>query len=566
MYLFEKTVKSATGSYTYVCLGHNKRVNGKAKRVWETIICRKDKIEESLPLIKQRLSGKIPTAREYQFGLPVALLSICEEIGLSEIVNQCVDKRDHTVPVGDYFTMLAINRACNINSKNQVQHWFERTALAHRFPSLTDALTAQNIWNQMAYLDQEAIRAIESRLCNVLVSTFKIDTDCFLFDPTNFFTYIREHEKNTIAQRGNNKKKRNELRQINTSLLVTRGDCNVPIMHETYEGNIPDVSHFTSVVGHLEQRFKGIGLDPPKITLVFDKGNNSDDAYNLLNEAGFCFVSSVRPSMTKVQPLIEVPLTAYDVLWTKENGHEVLGYRATTDLYTGKKNTLIATFDEDTYALQEYGFDKTLKKKTGELVEFVATKLNTKPQWKDKEEVVAKIERDILSNNELRALVQYSITETSSGLQLSWHVDDDARTEALKDAGKSFIFTNQNKWSTVDIVKTYRAQKGIEDQFKEFNDRDRIRVMPMYHYTDQKIRAHVFISVLALLISNLLYRKLKQQGIEVSKDTCIEELEHIKEIHLDYDNGRPSSVTLTRMNELQRQMAQVLDLKRYHST
>nr|MDO8115964.1 hypothetical protein [Candidatus Sigynarchaeota archaeon] len=143
-------------------------------------------------------------------------------------------------------------------------------------------------------------------------------------------------------------------------------------------------------------------------------------------------------------------------------------------------------------------------------------------------------------------------------------MDDDARVEALKGAGKSFIFTNNNKWSTVDIVRTYRAQKGVEDQFKEFNNRDRIRVMPIYHYTDQKIRAHVFISVLALLISNLLYRKLKQHGVIASKATCFEELKHIKEIHLDYANGRPSSIMLTRMTELQRQMHQVLNLKRFY--
>jgi transposase len=564
MYIFEKTVKTTTGSYTYVCLGHNKRVNGKTKRAWEVTLCRKDKIEESLPLIKQRLSGKKPVPREYQFGLPFALLAICEEIGLSDIVNQCVDKREQTIPAGDYLTMLAINRACHINSKNQVQHWFNKTTLVKRFPALGEALTSQNIWNQMAYFDQETIRAIEARICQVLVSRFKIGTDCFLFDPTNFFTYIREHEKNTIAQRGHNKKKRNDLRQINTSLMVTREDCNVPVMHETYEGNIPDVSHFKSVIKHIEERFKGLGLSLPKVTLVFDKGNNSDDAYQLLDEAGFRFVSSVRPSMTKVQTLMEVPLASYDVLWTKENGHQVLGYRAPTDLYTGKKNTLIATFDEDTCELQEFSFDKAVTKKTDELADFVATKLNTKPQWKDKEAVVAKIERDFLSTNELKSLVQYSIKETSVGLQLTWHVDDDARTEALKDAGKSFIFTNQNKWSTVDIVKTYRSQRGVEDQFKEFNDRDRIRVMPMYHYTNQKIRAHVFISVLALLITNLLYRKLERHGIDASKDVCINELEDIKEIHLDHGDGIPASVTITQMTELQRRMAHVLNLNRYY--
>ena len=63
MYLFDKHVSTPTSSYTYICLGHNKRVDGKIKRVLESIICQKDKIEESLPLIKRKLSGRLPAMK-----------------------------------------------------------------------------------------------------------------------------------------------------------------------------------------------------------------------------------------------------------------------------------------------------------------------------------------------------------------------------------------------------------------------------------------------------------------------------------------------------------------------
>nr|MDO8116888.1 hypothetical protein [Candidatus Sigynarchaeota archaeon] len=195
-------MNSRTGSYTYICLGHNGRVNGQTRRVWEATLCRKDKIEESLPIIKRKLSSRSREVEEHPFGLEYALLSICEELGLADIVNETIGKREGTIPVGDYLTALVINRACALNSKSKVQRWFGKTTLSRRFPRLGDALNPQNIFNQMAYFDQETIQSIESKLCKTLVSTFKIDTDCFLFDPTNFFTYIREHEKNTIAQRG----------------------------------------------------------------------------------------------------------------------------------------------------------------------------------------------------------------------------------------------------------------------------------------------------------------------------------------------------------------------------
>lgn len=139
---------------------------------------------------------------------------------------------------------------------------------------------------------------------------------------------------------------------------------------------------------------------------------------------------------------------------------------------------------------------------------------------------------DILKNKKLRAIIVFSVDTINNGLelQLTWGIDDVAREEYLKKLGKSIIFSNRNEWSTLEIVKTYRAQNKVEQQFKELNKRGRISVMPMYVWTDEMIRVHMFISVLALLLSNLLYRKIQLSGITHSKDTCFEALEEMKEI------------------------------------
>ena len=60
--------------------------------------------------------------------------------------------------------------------------------------------------------------------------------------------------------------------------------------------------------------------------------------------------------------------------------------------------------------------------------------------------------------------------------------------------------------------------------------------MTMHVWTDVMIRAHMFISVLALLLSNLLYRKIQLGGNNYSKEDCFEALEDIKEIRLNYDD------------------------------
>ncbi|MBD3342283.1 MAG: IS1634 family transposase [Candidatus Lokiarchaeota archaeon] len=568
VFVFEKRVKKKHKTYKYLYLGHNKRVNGKSKRIWETLLCRKDQVEENLQEIKRKLSQKPPEAVERAFGLVYGLFSTCREIGLVDIINECTIKRGQGFSVGEYISLLAINRAVALNSKSQVRTWFDKTALKRQFPGISKFLTTQNILNQMGYLDREVIRCIEAKVCKKIYSEFGLESDCFLFDPTNFFTYIREYKKNTLAQRGNNKKKRRDLRQVSMSLLVTRGECNLPLMHETYGGSVPDVSHFKEALTLMEGRFNAIGLDFPKITLVFDKGNNSKGAYKFLDAKGIHFVSSIRPSMKVSKPLLEVPLANYEVLWTKENGKKVLGYRTTTTVYLGKgkQNTLIITFDEDTFSLQEYALDKKVYKALLKLEEFVKDKLNTKPQWKDAKKVVTKIERDILKNKKLRAIILYSIGKEGNGLKITWKIDSAARDEYLRLLGKTLIFSSRNEWSTVDIVKTYRAQIDVERQFKELNKRERLSIMPMYVWTDKMIRAHFFISVLALLLSNLLYRKITLAGIAASKDKCLEALEEIKEIHLNYGDDHTPEVLLTKMSALQRTLFKVLDLKQFKGT
>ncbi|MHA1660353.1 MAG: IS1634 family transposase [Promethearchaeota archaeon] len=567
VFIFEKNVKKKNKTYTYLCLGHGKRVNGKTKRIWEVTLCRKDQVKESLHEIKRKLSKKLPKPKEFAFGLVYALYSITKELDLIEVINRCTSKREQGFSVGEYITLLAINRAVALNSKSRVKKWFDKTALLRYFPDMSESLTVHNILNQMGYLNHENIRQVEEIICKKLYSEFGLKSDCFLFDPTNFFTYIREYKKNTLAQRGHNKKKRNDLRQVSMSLLVTRDECNVPLMHETYEGNVPDVTHFKQVLIFMKKRFKTMGLELHEVTLVFDKGNNSKDAYKFLDSENIYFVSSIRPSMNISKPLLEVSLSEYEELWTKKNGRKVFGYRTTTTAYLGKgkQNMLIATFDEDTFALQEHNLDENIAKTIIKLEEFIKTQLNTKPQWKDQKKVVTKIDRDILKTKKLRAIVVYSIRKINNGseLEITWEIDDDAREIYLKNLGKSLIFSNRNEWNTLEIVKTYRAQIDVERQFKELNKRGRISVMPMYVWTDEMIRVHMFISVLALLLSNLLYRKIQLAGIAHSKDACFETLEDIKEIHLYYDDGGAPNLLLTQMSPLQRKLFKILDLKRF---
>ncbi|MFZ5340619.1 MAG: hypothetical protein ACOZBG_02900, partial [Candidatus Micrarchaeota archaeon] len=73
-------------------------------------------------------------------------------------------------------------------------------------------------------------------------------------------------------------------------------------------------------------------------------------------------------------------------------------------------------------------------------------------------------------------------------------------------AGKNVIFTNHlgPEWNDERIIRTYRSMHKIENQFKVLHNALLIPLKPVYHWTDQKIKAHVFLCMVALLFAKVL--------------------------------------------------------------
>src|SRR6266540_3440511 len=99
-----------------------------------------------------------------------------------------------------------------------------------------------------------------------------------LNDGTNFFTYINTRNPATLPARGHNKQKRTDLRQVNLGLLVST-DFHVPLMHKVYTGNLTDATAFQTISEELAHQYRQLAEGCQHITLIFDKGNNSIEAF-----------------------------------------------------------------------------------------------------------------------------------------------------------------------------------------------------------------------------------------------------------------------------------------------
>ena len=134
--------------------------------------------------------------------------------------------------------------------------------------------------------------------------------------------------------------------------------------------------------------------------------------------------------------------------------------------------------------------------------------------------------------------------------------------------GKTILFTDRDDWTDAEVVRGYRNQHHVEAAFRDLKDVHHLSLRPQRHWTDQKIRVHVFYCVLALLLCSLLRRELDRQGIRHSLPELLEELGQIREVCVVYPAAEPGGeptiqVTMTELTEEQRALYQALDLGRY---
>jgi transposase len=115
-------------------------------------------------------------------------------------------------------------------------------------------------------------------------------------------------------------------------------------------------------------------------------------------------------------------------------------------------------------------------------------------------------------------------------------------------------------------VAAYRSQADVEAGFRQLKDPRVVSFSPMFHWTDQKIRVHVFYCVLALAVAHLLRRQAAQAGLHLSVRELLSTLAGIQETVLLYQGqrGRPRARhVLTDMDPTQQRLYDLFDLDAY---
>ena len=160
------------------------------------------------------------------------------------------------------------------------------------------------------------VHQIEAAVFRTLVKK-GIDPRLLLFDTTNFFV---DHQAGTFPARGHSKEKRYDKRLVGLG-LVTVGT--MPVLTEVYPGNEGDAKVFARVFDGLVKRLVDLEVASEKMIVVFDRGINSKDNFELSRGAMHVIAALNRQ---QAQKLFRVPLSEFQEVARDAEDKPVLGF------------------------------------------------------------------------------------------------------------------------------------------------------------------------------------------------------------------------------------------------
>jgi transposase len=399
-----------TNGHKYWYIVESRRVNGKPRPI---VLAYLGKADDLLV----RLQGlQTYNLKSYSHGAVSALIDVAAKLDIVGILNKHVkSSRDYMAekPVRNHltagitFVLGAIGRVCMPTSKMGWWSWARTTSVEYLLRCSLSKVDSQHFWDLMDSFPSAAIPLAEQEILTRLLEAYQIQTDTLFYDTTNFFTYIdTTNTNNEIAQRGKNKQKRNDLRQVGLAMVVSKED-HIPLFHHSYQGNLQDCTVFKEVIGKIQERMEILGLSQDTHTLVFDRGNNSKKNLLVVQDLALYYVGALTPYHHRevIDRAMEAEMT------TVKLKNQTVGVYREKSLIWGDERTIVVFVSDRLKTGQIRGIYQSLTKKEKLLNELKKSLSNPKGKKRTKEDLEEKI-KDIASGQHLKGIIKWNLIET----------------------------------------------------------------------------------------------------------------------------------------------------------
>ena len=158
-------------------------------------------------------------------------------------------------------------------------------------------------------------------------------------------------------------------------------------------------------------------------------------------------------------------------------------------------------------------------------------------------------------------LYDLEFAQSSEGLTLTFrkNVYLVSRKQAM--FGKNIIITDNTDWLTGEIIEASLARWQVEDRFRLSKDDDLVGTSPFRHWTDSKIRCHLFTCVVAMTYLRRIEMKLAAAGQKRSIEEVMDDMRHLHSV-VSVKKGRRTPQR--RLETPSKTQSEVLSVFGYH--
>ncbi len=110
-------------------------------------------------------------------------------------------------------------------------------------------------------------------------------------------------------------------------------------------------------------------------------------------------------------------------------------------------------------------------------------------------------------------LYELMFEQTDDGVSMAFRKNAYLVARKQSMFGKNIIITYNTDWPTGDIIQASLDRWQVEDCFRLSKDDDLVGASPVRHWTDSKIRCHLFTCVVAMTYLRRIELKLAAAGI-----------------------------------------------------
>lgn len=509
MFVRTKVVRRGQKQYRYLQLVQNERIDGKVRQKVVCSLGRLDSLDESqidgIVRALARYTDQAHVLRHIEalhlheathWGDIWVLTRLWQDIGLPDIFASLLSKRHFEIDVECALRAMVLNRCIAPASKRATYDWVNQHV---RFPH-ADEIALHHFYRALDFLVQEQ-HAWEAALYHREMDLFSLDVSLVFYDTTLVSVYGDGEQADLIQP--SRRSRRTQLKELLLGLVLSRDG--MPLAHEVLPGNTPDVTTVTEVTQRLQQRF---GIQ--RCIFVGDRGMFSGDNLTALEALKYEYVLGV--------PLRKLSEVRQEVL-SRPGRYQVLS----DNLHIKQVTVGEVTVGEHRYVLCHN--PKQAQRDAAIREAFLKTLQDEIQQLQGKQHTLQY--RELIAHRRKRRYLRI-LKDGSLRLHRA-QVAEDARYD-----GKHVLRTNTTL-SSEEVAQSYRSLRQIEQSFHSLKSLE--EVAPVYHWTDERIRGHVAVCVLAHWLERFLERKLRDSGYEGSVATALKALGRLKSVLVEL-NGQ----------------------------